>query len=421
MNTAVKRVYIVGVGLGQEAFLTEQARRLLTEAPRVYTTARIGDQLLHLLQECVTVRVAEIAKVIRAAEGDVVVMVSGDTGFYSLASTIARRLGKDEAELIYINGISSMQYFFARLGRGFEQVKLLSVHGRNQNLVAQANYNPTVFTLTGSDHSVQAIAQQLRTAGMDFVRLTVGEDLGSAQEKLYTMSPSELIAYAAQTEISPLSVLLIENPRAVNPDTMLRDGDFLRGDAPMTKEEIRHLSITKLNIQPQDIVYDIGAGTGSCSLEMAKKARESCVYALEQKQEAYDLLCENKRRLDIYNVEAILAKAPDGLSELPPADKVFIGGSGKSMGRIIDRIIETARAAQRDAKEEKRIRFVINTIALESLAEAQAILAQGGFTDVEYTSVNIAKSKEVGPYHMMMAHNPIFVIRADYVLAPKES
>ena len=208
----------------------------------------------------------------------------------------------------------------------------------------------------------------------------------------------------------------------------------------MTKEEIRHISVAKLNILPQDIVYDIGAGTGSVSLEMAKKAYESTVYAIEQKQEAYDLLEQNKEQLGIYNVRSILAKAPEGMADLPAPNKVFIGGSGKNMGLIIDAIIEKAQrefenedtsfehsnaaggTAHRQKQEAqtsessvlREVRFVINTIAIESLAEANQIFADPKFEDVDYISISAAKSKKVGPYHMMMANNPIYIITATY-------
>lgn len=412
-----KKVTIVGVGLGAEEFLTARAKEVLTRAPKVYTTARIGFGLEHLLKEVVSFKVSEIVSIIRESDTDVVVMVSGDTGFYSLAKTIQRGLHGTDIEVEMINGISSMQYFFAKIGSGFEDVMLASAHGRSTDLVALATYNKRVFALTGGDAKVKNICEELLSVGMDFLQITVGEDLGSENEKIRRGSPSEIIC----EEISELAVMLIENANPADPNSFIRDEELERGNAPMTKEEIRHISLAKLNIQPEDIVYDIGAGTGSVTLEMAKRANRSRVYAVEQKEEAFELVKLNQKRLGIYNIRLSLAKAPDGMQDWEPADKVFIGGSGKNMSKIIEAVVQKHReryeqSSDKTAYEGKIVRFVINTITLESLTEANRLLEQEAFQNVEYVSIASAKSKKVGGYNMMTANNPIYIISADYVL-----
>ena len=412
-----KKVTIVGVGLGQERFLTLEARRILTEAEKVYTTARIGTELESILKEIVSFKVSEIISMIKNSDKDMVVMVSGDTGFYSLAQTIARGVKNVDVELEIVNGISSMQYFFAQLKSSFEDVVLASAHGRNTNLVALATYNKRVFALTGGESKVKDICKDLLEAEMDFLKVTVGEELGSINQKIYSGSPSEIV----EMEISDLAVMLIENENPANPNTFMRDEDIERGNAPMTKEEIRHISLAKLNIQPDDIVYDIGAGTGSVTLEMAKRANKSWVYAVEQKEDAFELVKLNMKRLGIYNIKLSFAKAPEGMDDWEAPNKVFIGGSGKNMKQIIDFIVEKHKniydkLEDKSKYKDKTIRFVINTIALESLTEANQILQDKVFQNVEYLSISTAKSKKVGPYNMMMANNPIYVISCDYKL-----
>ena len=412
-----KKVTIVGVGLGQEKFLTAYAREVLTSAKKVYTTARIGTELENILQEIISFKVSEIVKLIQESPEDIVVMVSGDTGFYSLAKTISRGLKNSDIQIEIINGISSMQYFFAKLGSSFEDVVLTSAHGRETNLVALSTYNKRVFALTGGEAKVVNICEGLCEAGMDFLKVTVGENLGSESEKIYSGSPSEIKA----KEISELAVMLVENENPANPNSFIRDEDLERGNAPMTKEEIRHISLAKLNIQPEDVVYDIGAGTGSVTLEMAKRANRSWVYAVEQKEDAFELVQLNQKRLGIHNIKLSLAKAPDGMDDWTPADKVFIGGSGKNMGKIINAIVEKHRQhyeqmVDKSKFKKKSIRFVINTITLESLTEANQILEQAPFENVEYVSISSAKSKKIGGYNMMMANNPIYIISADYPL-----
>lgn len=410
-----KKVTIVGVGLGQEKFLTLEAREILTSANKVYTTARIGMELESILKEIISFKVSEIISMIKNSDEDMVVMVSGDTGFYSLAQTIAKGVKNIDVELKIVNGISSMQYFFAKLGSSFENVVLASAHGRKVNLVALATYNKRVFALTGGEAKVKDICKEFVEAEMDFLKITVGENLGAETEKIYSDIPSEII----KREIPELAVMLIENDNPANPNTFIRDEDIERGNAPMTKEEIRHISLAKLNIEPTDIVYDIGAGTGSVTLEMAKRANRSLVYAVEQKEDALELVKLNMKRLGIYNIKLSFAKAPDGMKDWEAPDKVFIGGSGKNMKQIIDFIVEKHRAEYSKLEDKTKyrldkIRFVINTIALESLTEANQILEDKHFENVEYVSVSTAKSKKVGPYNMMMANNPIYVISCDY-------
>lgn len=413
-----KKVTVVGVGLGTEKHLTAQAREILTSADRVYTTARIGEGLENILKELVSFKVSEILPILRNGDEDAVVMVSGDTGFYSLAKTIRRGLAGTGIEVEFINGISSMQYFLAKLGSGYEDVLLASAHGREANLVALSTYNKRVFALTGGEARVADICRTLCEADMDFLKLTVGENLGGEAEKIYSGSPSEIM----KREIPELAVLLIENENPADPNRFIRDEELERGSAPMTKEEIRHLSLAKLDIQPDDIVYDIGAGTGSVTLEMAKRANRSWVYAVEQKEDAFELVRTNRKKLGIYNIRLTLAKAPDKMDDWQPADKVFIGGSGKNMEKIIDAVVEKHREAYRSAGDKtkydkaKSIRFVINTITLESLTEANRLLERAPFENVEYVSVSTAKSKKLGGYNMMMANNPIYIITADYPL-----
>lgn len=412
-----KKVTIVGVGLGQEQYLTQEAKEILRSAPVVYTTARIGMGLQQLLNQVISFKVSEIVPMIKNSEEDIVIMVSGDTGFYSLAKTIQRGLKNTDIVIENINGISSMQYFFAKLGSGFDDVLLTSAHGRETNLVALSTYNKRVFALTGGEAKVVNICETLSESGMDFLKITVGENLGSESEKIYSGSPSEI----KTKDISELAVMLIENENPANPNSFIRDEDLERGNAPMTKEEIRHISLAKLDIQPDDIVYDIGAGTGSVTLEMAKRANRSWVYAVEQKEDAFELVRLNQKRLGIYNIKLSLAKAPDGMQDWEAADKVFIGGSGKNMQLIIDEVISKHRQQYEQMSDKskfkaKSIRFVINTITLESLVEANRILENSRFEQVEYVSISSAKSKKIGGYNMMMANNPIYIISADYRL-----
>lgn len=410
------KVNIVGVGLGQEEFLTQKAKEILIGAQKVYTTHRIGSALAPLLQEVVEFKVSEILTIIKESKENIVIMVSGDTGFYSLAKTIQKGLQDQDIQLEFTNGISSMQYFMAKLNRGYENVVLASAHGRKANLVALCSYNHQVFALTGGESKVSHILETLNQAGMGFLQITIGENLGSPREKI---TAGQVLEFVGQ-EFSPLSVVLLENKSPANPHSFIRDEELERGNAPMTKEEIRHLSVTRLDIQPEDVVYDIGAGTGSVTLEMAKRANGSMVYAIEQKEDALALVKTNMKKLGIYNIHLVHGKAPEHMEDFPPANKVFIGGSGKNMGSILDTIVDKHKQSYEQLVDKSKYQgptamdIVINTITLESLTEANKILENPCYQNVEYMSISSAKSKKVGGYHMMMANNPIYIISATY-------
>jgi precorrin-6Y C5,15-methyltransferase (decarboxylating) len=168
----------------------------------------------------------------------------------------------------------------------------------------------------------------------------------------------------------------------------------------MTKEEIRWLSIQKLGISPTDTVYDIGAGTGSVSVEMARKAFDGFVYAIETKEDACALIRQNITKHGAFNIEIVHGEAPTVLDSLPVPDKAFIGGSSGNMDGILEKLTNL----------NPEIKIVVNAITIQTLNQAIEGFTQYGLTDTDIICVNIAKSKKTGHYDMMMAQNPIFII-----------
>jgi len=114
----------------------------------------------------------------------------------------------------------------------------------------------------------------------------------------------------------------------------IKDKDFIRGKVPMTKEEIRAVSIAKMEISDEDVCIDIGGGTGSVSIEMARFSKNGHVYTIEQKEEAVDLIKQNMEKFEIKNMTVISGKAPEDLPQGITFDKVFIGGSGGNLSEI---------------------------------------------------------------------------------------
>ena len=182
----------------------------------------------------------------------------------------------------------------------------------------------------------------------------------------------------------------------------LPDAAFVRGKVPMTKQEIRILTLVKAQIGPRDIVYDIGAGTGSLSIEAARLAPEGHVYAVERKEEAIRLIEANGERFGLENLSVIEAEAPAGLENLPLADAVLIGGSGGHLASILDCVAEKLREGGR---------LVLNCITVQTLAAALDYLhAHEAVYRYEAIQVQVSRLRRVGPYDMADAQNPGYII-----------
>ena len=165
----------------------------------------------------------------------------------------------------------------------------------------------------------------------------------------------------------------------------------------MTKQEVRAAILAKLAPRPEEICWDIGAGTGSVSVELALNSRG--VWAVERKPEACDLIRENRRKFAAWNLRLVEGAAPEALAGLPTPDVVFVGGSGRQMGGILEKIAQTAPQA----------RVCFSAIALETLHEAAQGLSKLGY-QVEITQLSVSRTREVGDLHLLLAQNPVFLI-----------
>ena len=178
------------------------------------------------------------------------------------------------------------------------------------------------------------------------------------------------------------------------------DEAFIRGKVPMTKEEVRSISLSKLQLTRNSVIYDVGAGTGSVSVEMAMQAVEGQVYAIEKKPEAVELLYKNKEKFAADNLAIIEGLAPEACVDLPVPTHAFIGGSSGNMKEILELLLS----------KNPKIRVVINCIALESVGEAMNCLKELPLEQVDIAQVQVAKGKKAGSYHLMMGQNPVYVI-----------
>lgn len=185
----------------------------------------------------------------------------------------------------------------------------------------------------------------------------------------------------------------------------ISDDDFLRGDVPMTKREVRIVTIADARIAEDAVVYDVGAGTGSLTIEAAQQAVRGRVYAIERKKEAVALIRANAAKFDVAErVTVVAAEAPDGMADLPPCDAALVGGSGSHLAEILDLM---------DTKLKDGGRIVLNFITIQTLATALAWLRAHKLRyDYETVQLQVNRLRHVGPYDMAQAENPIYIVTA---------
>lgn len=395
-----QKVTLLGIGMGSPDTMTVEGRRACQEADLIVGARRMTEAAMQPGKAvCYEYRADKICGYLREHPEfeRIVVALSGDVGFYSGARKLLELL-REQAEVEVICGISSVVYFMAKIGLSWDDAKIVSAHGRDCNLLAQIQRHRKVFAILGRGDSVKMLARSLTEYGLSQAVLHVGERLSYPDEKIFSARAGELLEYSSD----PLSVVCVENPWADAGCSThgLPDEAFLRGKAPMTKAEVRCVSLGKLMLREDSICYDVGAGTGSVSVEMALRAPLGRVYAIEKNPEAVRLLWENKKKFRVDHLTIVEGTAPEAMEALEPPTHAFIGGSSGNLGEIVKCLLE----------KNPRVRMVINCITLETVSEALRVIKEWQLECTDLVQVAVSRSKNLGRYHMMMGENPIYII-----------
>lgn len=334
----------------------------------------------------------------------VVVLFSGDSGSYSGCQALAHCLHEAVAEKRFfadiriLPGISSVSYLASCIGESYHDAAILSMHGKLlPGLARRIQENEKTFLFMSGVKDMRKLGTTLTEAFMDDCIITAGYQLSYEDEEIRKLTPKECLS----CEKEGLYICFIYNPhpKKIPLTPGIADEEFIRGKVPMTKKEIREVSICKLHLHPGAVVYDIGSGTGSVAVEMAEMSPDIEVYALEQKPEAIELIEKNKEKIRLDNITVIQTKAPEGLMDLKMPTHAFIGGSGGKMKEIIETLYQI----------NPGMRIVINAVSIETLCEIKEILMAYPVCDTEFVQLQVSRVKELGAYHMMQAENPIFV------------
>ncbi|MBQ9064939.1 MAG: precorrin-6y C5,15-methyltransferase (decarboxylating) subunit CbiE [Blautia sp.] len=389
------KVVIAGTGCGHRT-LTSRAYEAVCKAEICIGAGRVLKELPDTSAERIQeYRPHEIAAILKERKPEnACVLVSGDSGFYSGAAGLLPLLEENGIEAEVLPGISSLQYFSSKIKKPWQDWNIASAHGVDCDPVYEIMKAKPVFFLTGGAKSACYICEALAGAGLGALGVTIGENLGTEGEKITEITAAEGAGYA----FSELNVLLVDRAPLYQKRTPgIPDDAFIRGKVPMTKQEVRAVILSKLGVTDEDVCWDIGAGTGSVSVELALCSRS--VWAVERKAEAIELMERNRSKFCAWNMHIVCAEAPCGMDELPAPDAVFVGGSSGQLASIID----MAHRANPKAK------VCISAVTLETLNEAVTCLEGLGYT-TSVTQVSVSRTRKVGALHMMDAQNPVFLI-----------
>jgi precorrin-6Y C5,15-methyltransferase (decarboxylating) len=329
-----------------------------------------------------------------------VVLASGDPLFFGIGRRLLNEIGKENIE--FIPAVSSMQLAFARIKEPWDDVFFVSVHGRDlKKIVADIHRHDRVCIFTDGKNTPARIAKTLLETGPD-CNVFVCEDMGMEGEKTTEADLSVI----REKAFSDRNVMILFKPRNVGPPSCifgLSESEIAHTRGLITKDEVRAVTLHKLRLPREGVVWDIGSGSGSVAIEMARLNPRVRVFAVEKEEDEVSNIFENRRRFSAHNLHVVHGEAPDVLSGLPEPDRVFIGGSGGRLEGIVRKVSE-------DLKKGGRV--VINATTIDTLAIGRQVLDTEGFT-LEVAEVSIARTKRLKGRDHLSALNPVFILMGE--------
>lgn len=333
---------VAGLALGLQALIAQATLLVGSERHLSYFPAHPAERLV--VRDFITAIADLRAYLAQATHPTVVILASGDPLFFGLGRLLLAELPPDA--LTFHPHVSSIQLAFSRLKRPWQDAQLISTHGRSlDELIRVLQQGATkVAVLTDRHNSPLAIAQLLEALHLfPGYQMWVCENLGGAEERIL---PVAAVADLEAIAVADLNVVVLERhaptaeplDEAALPILGLADSAFLSfPDRPglMTKREVRTFAIAELALQPQQVIWDIGAGTGSVAIELARLCPTAKIYAIEKTAIGFSLIQKNCERFQVTNVIPIHGLAPTALADLPAPDRVFIGGSSGQLPAIL--------------------------------------------------------------------------------------
>lgn len=401
---------IVGIGPGTSGYFMPAARDKMRAAHTVIAARRILPMLEEACGETEAAFVPmgkirdtflQIGALLKENK-NVVLTVSGDPLMYSLYKTICNDPISADWQMEILPGIGSLQMLGAAFGETMEDALLLSVHGRSKSagsIALSVTENEKVFFLCSKEQGPAWLSKIMVDYGLKDVTVYVGANLSYEDELLDKGTPEEI----AGKEYPALCVAMIKNPHPekITRPCFLSDADFERGKTPMTKEEIRVLILHKMKLKAEDVVWDIGAGTGSVSIECARQASFGQVHAVERDHDAVALIEKNKEKFGTNNLAVYEGNAMEKIALLPVPDKVFIGGSKGELSQILNKI----------ASFQRKVLVVVSAVTIETISEAAEAISKYD-KNYDVIQATVGRGRKIGSYHIMDTNNPVMIFTA---------
>lgn len=387
-------VYIIGAGCGDEMLITAHGKDIIDKCDILIGSERLVKKYVLQKKVFYEYKAEKIRDIIKTENKDTAVVMSGDTGIYSGTQRLIEVLNGYDVKII--PGISSVSYFSSKIGLPWQDWKIVSVHGRKSNVIGHIRENRYTFVFLNNGEDAKSICKKLENYGMDNVYFYIGNNLSYPDEQIFEGNVGNIKGNC----LSGLTVALFVNENHKKYYGEIHDNEFIRGKVPMTKAEIRTISLSKMGLNSDSVIYDVGAGTGSVSIATALMNPDISVYAIEKNEEALKLIGENKTKFCADNVEIIggeASKVIENIEESP--SHAFIGGSGGHMEAIIEAIM----------KRNSNTRFVINSVTPETLSEIMDICDK--YEKIpDITQIFAARGEKIGGSTIMKALNPVYII-----------
>lgn len=411
-------IILAGIGMGNNNNLTKEVQKAVEEADILLGAERMLANLYPKLEKRPFYLAEQIIPYLREVQEKnqfiehkkVVILFSGDSGFYSGCPSLYRALEKEVeegrliADICIMPGISSVSYLASCIGESYHDGIIYSIHGKKlYNIPRKIKTSPKTFLLTSGVKDINWLGKMLVEANMLECEIVAGYQLSYEEQQIKKYTPLECCSLKKEG----LYTCFVKNPYPINRKLTpgIRDEQFMRDKVPMTKEEVREVSICKLGLYEGAVVYDIGSGTGSVAVEIASVSDSIQVFAIEQKKEALSLIEKNKKKFGLENIKVIETTAPEGLLSLPRATHAFIGGSKGRMKEILWTLKEV----------NPKMRIVINAVSIETISEMKEILLMDNIKGEEIVQLQISRVKKIGAYHLMQSENPIWIFAFDFV------
>ena len=406
----MKKISIIGMGMSFKD-LTQKHIDIINNADIILGGKRHLAYFRHLdiKKKIIESNIKEILEFIKLnfQNKNIVVLASGDPLFYGIGNYLSKNISKEHID-IYPN-ISALSYAFSKIKESWHDAFVISLHGRDHldNFFASLINHKKIAVYTDNKQNPSWLAKQMIEKKITDFQMCVLEDLGMNSEKISWHSIDE----AADLEFSQLNIVILKKINENNhikpytkpytkPYIGMPDDLFIHEKGLITKAEVRAVSISKLDLKSHHILWDLGAGSGSVSIESSVFIQKGKIYAVEKNKNRVEQIRQNKEKFQAHNIEIIHGELPDSMNKLPKPHRIFIGGGGKNLNLILEQACENLL---------NNGIIVINAVLISNISNSLNILKSKNFT-TDLFEINISRLKSMPWDGRMEALNPVWII-----------